>query len=137
MKLSQVTETELSILQVIWEQGEPTSRDIAEALYEEVSDPKLSSVQKLLERLEAKGCIARNRADRAHRFRSLVSHNEFLEHRLQELADRLCDGSTAPLMTTLLNSKGVSKADKRKLRQLIEQLWPDSPMSPTSKERPQ
>jgi BlaI family penicillinase repressor len=124
MELQQVTETELSILQVIWDKGEPTSREITESLYDEVSDPKLSSIHKLLERLEAKGCIERNRSDRAHRFKPLVTHNEFLEHRLQALADRLCEGSTAPLMTSLLQSKGISKQDQVKLRELIDQLWP-------------
>ncbi len=31
MKLEQVTETELSILQTIWEKGEPTSRQIGQS----------------------------------------------------------------------------------------------------------
>ncbi len=125
MKLDKVTETELSILQAIWEKGEPTSREIAESLYDEVNDPKLSSVQKLLERLEAKGCIDRDRTERAHRFRPLVTKDQFVEHRLQALADRLCDGSMAPLMSTLLLSKGISKRDQKELRQLIDRLWPD------------
>ena len=125
MKLDQVTETELSILQTIRETGEPTSRGIAESLYDEVNDPKLSSVQKLLERLEVKGCIDRDRSERAHRFRALVSRDGFVEYRLQALADRLCDGSMAPLMSTLLLSKGISKRNQKELRQLIDRLWPD------------
>lgn len=129
MKLDQVTETELSILEVIWEMGEPTSREIAEAIYAEVNDPKLSSVQKLLERLEAKGCIQRDRTERAHRFLPLVSKNEFLEFRLQALADRLCGGSVAPLMSTLIGSKAFSKRDQAQLRQLVERLWPGASSS--------
>lgn len=124
MKLDQVTETELSILQVIWDKGEATSRDITEALYDEVTDPKVASVQKLLERLESKGCITRDRSERAHRFRPLVSHEEFLQHRLQSLADRLCGGSIAPLMSSLLLAKGISKKEQKELRELIDQLWP-------------
>ena len=124
MKLDQVTETELSILQVMWEQGEATSRDITEALYDEVTDPKVASVQKLLERLESKGCIERDRSERAHRFRPLVSHEEFLQYRLQSLADRLCGGSIAPLMSSLLLAKGISKKEQKELRELIDQLWP-------------
>jgi BlaI family penicillinase repressor len=125
MKLDQVTETELSILQVIWDQGDATSRDIAEVLYDEVTDPKVASVQKLLERLESKGCIERDRSERAHRFRPLVSHEEFLQYRLQSLANRLCGGSIAPLMSSLLHAKGISKKEQKELRELIEQLWPE------------
>lgn len=124
MKLDQVTETELSILQVMWDRGEATSRDISEVLYAEVTDPKVASVQKLLERLESKGCIERDRSERAHRFRPLVSHEEFLHYRLQSLADRLCGGSIAPLMSSLLQSKGISKKEQKELRELIDQLWP-------------
>ncbi len=134
MKLEQVTETELSILQFIWEIGEPTSREIAEFLYEEVNDPKLSSVQKLLERLEAKGCVERERSQRSHRFRSLVSHDEFLAYRLKALADRLCDGSMAPLMSTLLQSQKISKREQKELRELVDKLWP-TVQSPQKKKK--
>jgi BlaI family transcriptional regulator, penicillinase repressor len=125
MHVEQVTDGELSILEVIWRTGCPTSRDIADAVYENVTDSKMASVQKLLERLEAKGCVARDRQDRAHRFRALVSRDDFLQHRLRALADRLCDGAIAPLVTTLLRSKkGLSKKNRDQVRQLIDELWP-------------
>jgi BlaI family transcriptional regulator, penicillinase repressor len=124
MKLDQVTDGELSILQVIWEQEAPTSRDITDALYEEVTDSKIASVQKLLERLEAKGYVARDRGERAHRFRTLVSHDEYLHNQLSAVAERLCDGALVPLVTTLLNSKNLSRKNRNELRSLIDELWP-------------
>jgi predicted transcriptional regulator len=125
VKIEPVTEGELSILEVIWKQGTPTSRDIADVLYEKVSDSKMASVQKLLERLEAKGCVRRDRRERAHRFQALVSREDFLRHRLQGLADRLCDGAIVPLVTTLLRSKkALSKKNAEELRKLIDELWP-------------
>lgn len=124
--LPQLTETELTILQLMWERSEITCREIAESIYDEVNDPKIATVQKLLERLEAKGCVQRDRSRRAHRFRATVSRALFLQHKLQSLADRLCGGSVAPLMSTLLRSPEVSQKDSGELRQLIERLWPES-----------
>jgi predicted transcriptional regulator len=124
MKIEPVTEGELSILEVIWKQGTPTSHDIAAEIHENVSDSKIASVQKLLERLEAKGCVARDRRERAHRFYALISKEDFLQDRLRALADRHCEGALAPLMTTLLRSKGISKRNRDELRQLIDELWP-------------
>jgi BlaI family transcriptional regulator, penicillinase repressor len=125
MNIEPVTEGELSILEVIWKKGTPTSRDIADAIYDKVSDSKMASVQTLLERLEAKGYVSRDRTDRAHRFQALVSREDFLRHRLQGLADRHCDGAIVPLVTTLLRSKkGLSKKSGEQLRQLIDELWP-------------
>jgi BlaI family transcriptional regulator, penicillinase repressor len=127
MKLDLITNGELSILQILWERGEATSREIANVLYEEVTDPKLSSAQKLIERLEGKGCVERDRSERAHRFRPLVSQEDFLQSRLQALADRLCGGALAPLATTLLRSKGLSRKERERLRELINNLWPSKP----------
>ena len=124
MKLDQVTDGELSILQFLWERGEATTREITASLYEEVTDPKMATVQKLTERLEAKGAVQRDRSTRAHRFRPLVSHEEFLRSRLQTLADRLCNGALAPLVTTLLRAKGISAHERRRLREMVESLWP-------------
>jgi predicted transcriptional regulator len=125
LNIEPVTEGELSILEVIWKQGTPTCRDIASAIYENVSDSKMASVQKLLERLEIKGCVSRDRRDRAHRFQAMLSREDYLRHRLQGLADRLCDGAIVPLVTTLLRSKkGLSKKNGEQLRQLIDELWP-------------
>jgi BlaI family transcriptional regulator, penicillinase repressor len=123
-KLDQITDGELAILRVLWQQGGATTREIAEAVYPEVTDPKMASVQKLIERMEGKGCVERDRSQRAHRFRALVSQEEFLRSRLQSLADRVCDGELVSLMTTLVRSKGISRDERQQLRKLIDELWP-------------
>ncbi len=124
MKIDRITDGELSILQVLWEREEATSREITAAVHEEVTDPKMASVQKLVERLEAKGCVRRDRSERAHRFRPLVSHEQFLRSRLQALADRLCEGALVPLVTTLLRSERLPKKEREQLRKLVDDLWP-------------
>lgn len=121
---TEVTETELAVLQSLWEHGELTSSEVAEVLYDEVSDPKRSSAQKLLDRLVWKGCVERDRAQRPHRFRSLVSREEFTGHRVQALADKLYDGSISPVLTSLVQSQQLSKQEISELRQLIDDLSP-------------
>lgn len=125
MALEPVTEAELSVLEVIWGRGDATTREIALATYGQASDSKLASVQKLVERLEAKGCVGRDRGERAHRFRALVSRDEFLADRVRGLADRLGDGALAPLVTALLRSgRGFTPEHGAELRRLIDELWP-------------
>jgi len=124
MDIDRVTDGELAVLEVIWKRGDPTSRDIACAIYDEATDSKTATVQKLLERLEAKGCVQRDRNERAHRFRARVSREDFLENRLRALADQVCEGSLAPLATALLRSKELTPRDREALRKLIDDLWP-------------
>lgn len=126
MGIDQVTDGELAVLEVIWKRGAPTSRDIAHAIYDDVSDSKTATVQKLLERLETKGCVRRDRSERAHRFTAKVSREDFLEDRLRALADQVCEGSLAPLATTLLRSKDLTPQDRDALRKLVDDLWPSA-----------
>lgn len=125
MAIEAITEAEMAILGLIWERGRPTCRDLAVALYDKATDSKLATVQKLIERLEAKGCVARDRDDRPHRFRALIGREDFLRDRLRGLADRLCDGAMAPLVTTLLRSKAdFTREQGEELRRLVDELWP-------------
>ncbi len=122
MKADTVTATELAVLQLLWEQGEVTSSEVAEALYEEVSDPKRASAQKLLDRLVWKGCVERDRSGRPHRFRAALSREEFASQHVQALADKLYGGSMCPVLTSLVQSKGISKKELVELRELIDQM---------------
>ena len=98
-------------------------REITIFLYNEVNGPKMSSAQKLIERLEAKGCIERDRSQqRAHRFRALATQDEFLRSRLQALADRVCDGTLVPLATSLVRSKGLTRKEREELRKLVNEM---------------
>ncbi len=120
-----ITDGELLILEQIWDNDLSTSRTIAEAIYPKVSDSKLASVQKLLERLELKRFVKRDRSSRAHRFTALISRENFLQNQLRSLADRHCDGSITPLVTTLIQAKGFTKKNRKQLRKLIDDLWPN------------
>ena len=122
MKAETVTETELVVLQFLWERGELTSSEVAELLYEEVSDPKRASAQKLLDRLVWKGCVVRNRSGRPHRFRAALSRDEFAGHHVQALADKLYGGSMCPVLTSLVQSNAISKKDLAEIRELIDQM---------------
>ena len=97
MRIDQVTDSELSILQFLWEHGKAINPEITLAMYGEATEAKSSSVQKLIERLEAKGCIGRDRSQRTHRFRASISREQYLRGRLQVLADRVCDAGRGKL----------------------------------------
>jgi predicted transcriptional regulator len=123
MQLDQVTDVELSILQFLWEREEASTREITLFLYNEISGSKMSSAQKFIERLENKGCIERRRIKkRIHRFRALATQEQYIQARLQVLADRVCDGTLVPLATSLVRSKGLTKKEREQLRKLISEL---------------
>ena len=116
-----VSETELAILSILWEVGEATIRQLNERLYQRPTTATYATVQKLLERLEAKGCVVRDRSGFAHEFRATVDRKTLIDRRLQEVADKLCGGSLTPLVTHLVEARRLSAQDRQKLKKWMEE----------------
>lgn len=117
----EVSDTELAILDVLWEQGQATIREIDRRLYEQPTTATYATVQKLLERLEAKGCVTRDRSAFKHVFRPAINRAVLIDGRLQEVADKLCGGSLTPLITHLMEGKKLSAKDRQALRKWLEE----------------
>lgn len=117
-----VTEAELGVLQVLWDRGTGTVRELAEDLYPRGTLSDHATVQKLLARLEKKRCVKRNRKTWPHVYQSVVNREDLIVRRLQATADDLCDGSLEPLLTHLVRAKRLSHEDRRSLRHLLDEL---------------
>jgi predicted transcriptional regulator len=113
---------ELAVLQVLWEQGPATIRQITDVLYPTGNAASYATVQKLLERLESKSCVRRDRRPAAHTFRAAIDREELIGRRLQAVAEQLCGGSLTPLLTHLVRARNYSARERRNLRQLIDDL---------------
>jgi BlaI family penicillinase repressor len=106
-----VTDTELAMLQVLWERGEATRRQVADALYPGGGESHYATVQKLLERLEKKEFVRHDRREGILVFKANVDRDEFIRRRLHGLADKLCGGAIAPLVMNLVRSQPLSAAE--------------------------
>ena len=117
-----VTDAELAVLQVLWAAAPATIRQITDQLYDGGTASHYATVQKLLERLETKGYVSHRAGGRAKEFVAAVDREELIARRLQATADKLCEGSLAPLLTQLVRSAPLTAADIRKLRGLVGEL---------------
>jgi predicted transcriptional regulator len=117
-----VTDAELAILQELWDRGSCTIRQLTEVLYTDTSDVHYATVQKLLERLEGKNHVARDRSGHAHRFTALTDRDTLVGQRLRVVAEKLTGGMMAPLLTHLVRAETLSRQERDQLRALIDQL---------------
>jgi predicted transcriptional regulator len=117
-----VTEAELAVLQVLWDQGPATIRQLADVLYPGGRASHYATVQKLLERLEAKGCVNRDRSANVHVFAAGIGRDDLIGRRLRAVAEQLCGGSLTPLLTHLVQTKRLTAQERQALRDLLEQL---------------
>jgi BlaI family penicillinase repressor len=117
-----ITDTELDLLRILWRRGPSTVRQLAGDLYGDPTHPQIATVQSLLNRLEAKDCVHRERGGRVNRFSAMISRSDLIARRLREVSDSLCDGSMAPLVMHLADRADLGHEEIEALRNLIQRL---------------
>jgi len=118
----EVTDTELAVLRQLWRRNEATIRDLTNALYPDGGHSHYATVSSLLDRLQEKGFVDREKDGRINRYRASISRAELAGRRLRATADALFDGSMAPLLTHLVDHVDLTPEEVTALRGLVDQL---------------
>lgn len=116
-----ITESELAVLRILWDRGLATIRQVTDVLYPDGGAAQYATVQKLLDRMEAKAFVQRDRSLFVHRFAPVLNRDELIGRRLRSLAEALCDGSLTPLLTHLARADDLTEEDRRALRAIVEE----------------
>jgi BlaI family penicillinase repressor len=111
---------ELAIMELLWDEERLTSRHVRESLYSGATKPQHGTVQRLLQRLEEKGYVERDRTLPVHLFSATIGREAYAGGQLESLTDKLTGGSLAPLITHLIEEKRISPAEIKKLRQILD-----------------
>lgn len=114
-----VGKVQLQILQVLWERGEATAREITDSLCR-TSPIAHSTVQTLLRKLETKGAVAHEIRDRVFVFRPLTRQSDMTQTAARDLLTRVFGGSVYGLVSHLLKHEQLSKDELQRLRALID-----------------
>ena len=110
---------QLQIMQILWERGEATAREVTDAL--NLAGPVAhSTTQTLLRKLEAKSAVAHSIRDRVFVFRPLSQEADVSESAARDLLTRVFGGSVYGLVSHLLKHEAVSDDEMQRLRELID-----------------
>lgn len=115
-----VTEAELSVLDHLWEHGPSVVREISSSLYDQNTPAYHATVNSLLDQLEKKGFVERDRTGFAHRYTATVERSKLVGSQLQEIADSHFGGALAPMFLTLVDNVKLSQRDREALRKIID-----------------
>jgi len=115
----QLTDAELAVMNLLWDNEQLTARQVREALYPDATKAQHGTVQKLLQRLEEKGCVKRNDTSAVNLFSGTISREAYGGNQLESLATRLTSGSVAPLITHLVENNKISREEIERLRTIL------------------
>jgi predicted transcriptional regulator len=118
----EITEYELLLLNELWQRTSATVPELTEAVYGNSTPALLATVRKLLDRLEEKGCVSRDRSWWPHHYKAAMKREDLASNRLQATADELYDGELAPLLSHLVRSDKITAEDREKLRKVLDEL---------------
>lgn len=133
-KPQDVPPAEQAVLEVLWEHGPTTIRDVTVELYPADLETGYSTVKRLLARLKAKSFVRSDKTGFAHVFSAVVDREELLGRRLESLADSLCEGSLSPLLSSLAKSERLTEKQQQTLLSLIDELK-ESPSKKTKRKK--
>lgn len=118
-----LTEAELRLMDVLWQQGPSTVQQVLDALPKK-SQLAYNSVLTTIRILEKKGYARHIKDGRAHVYRPLVARSEATRSEISHLAHRFFKNSHEMLVLNILEDRGVDADELQRLRQLLEQTQP-------------
>lgn len=100
-KLIKPTESELEILQILWEKGVATVREVHERLAK-TKDVGYTTTLKLMQIMNEKGIVKRDDSMRTHIYQAAVNKEKTQKHLLNKMIDNLFGGSSTQLVIQAL-----------------------------------
>ena len=120
MLVKRLPDTELEVMQAIWECECPVSRADIDKILKETHPMALTTLLTLLTRLSEKGFIKIEKIGRSSRYYPLVGKQEYLANQSNRFLNKLCGGNLSVFATALCES-GLTKVEIEELRKLLEQ----------------
>src|SRR5215212_8663513 len=115
------TDAELAILNVLWERGPSTVRDVHDEL-SRTQATGYTTILKLLQIMTEKGLVVRDESQRAHIYESRYSEQRTQRQLLGDLLDRAFGGSPAKLVMQALSGRKTSAEELSAIREILDRL---------------
>ncbi len=115
------TDAELEILNVLWQRGASTVRDVYEALSKS-REVGYTTVLKLMQIMTEKGLVSRDETNRTHVYEAQLAKDETQRQLLSDLLERAFDGSATKLVMQALSSKRASSEELSEIRRMLDKL---------------
>ena len=115
------TESELEILQVLWEKDKASVREVHEELLT-TKDVGYTTTLKLMQIMHEKGLVKRDDSYKTHIYQASVSKEKTQKHLLGKMINNLFGGSPADLVLQALGNHKASPAELEEIQQLLNNL---------------
>ena len=107
-------------MKVVWRLGQATVRDVYESLLES-RRIAYTTVMTMMNVLEAKGYLKKEKHERAYRYRPTRPERTVISSMVREFINRVFDGAPRPLLLHLVKDTRLTSRDRAELLKLIDE----------------
>lgn len=111
----------MEILQVLWEKGTASVRDVHEELAK-TKEVGYTTTLKLMQIMFEKGLVKRDATFKTHIYEPSVSRDKTQKHLLNKMIDTLFGGSPTQLVLQALGNHKASAEELEEIQQLLNNL---------------
>lgn len=119
------TESEVEILQILWQKGSATVREVHEVL-ETRKDVGYTTTLKLMQIMVEKGIVDRDTSKRIHIYKPLIPQSSVENNLINKLRQKIFRGSASRLVIGALSSEPVSEEELEEIKEFLENFSRDN-----------
>ncbi len=120
MDKNDLTELQIAIMNVVWENGEATVADVLDALPQKAMARTTAAT--LLSRLEKQGFVTYRKLGSTHVYRAVVEKETVERSMVSNLVTSLYEGDVSRLVSQLLSEATVDAGEIQRVTELIQSL---------------
>jgi BlaI family penicillinase repressor len=115
------TKSELEILQVLWEIGPATVREVNDELLKQ-KEVKYTTTLKFMQIMAEKGMLKRDESKMKHIYSVVEEEQQTKAHLLNKFVDSIYKGSASKLMMQLLGNKTTSAEELEEIKNMLKKI---------------
>lgn len=116
------TDAELEILNVLWQRGACTVRDVHQAITRTRPAMGYTTVLKLMQIMAEKNLVRRDESQRAHVYEAQLEREQTQRQLIGDLLERAFEGSAMKLVMQALNTKQASAEELSTIREMLDEF---------------
>ena len=115
------TKSELEILQVLWDKGPSTVREVNNELLRQ-REVNYTTTLKQMQIMTDKKLLNRDQGQMKHIYSAAVEEQKLKAHLLDKFVDSMYKGSASRLVMQLIGNKNTSRQDLREIKDMIKKI---------------
>jgi BlaI family penicillinase repressor len=119
-----LTDRELTILRILWDNGPSTVRQVNEAMNKD-QDTGYTTTLKLMQIMTDKGLLCRDDSQFKHIYKPILKEEKAQKQLVGDLLEKAFSGSAEKLVMRALSAKKVSAKEMEKIRKMLDEIEGD------------